>query len=189
MDRRIYGNSQQTLSWLRSLDRYGTGYTWQRCRNRCGPERDRCSGWAGLLPPNARAGECYAKVMVPAVYKTVDEKVVVADGSEKIEITPARYEWTEVRVPVQQESEKLVAVPARFETIEEKVEIEAAHTEWRLGPGAKAKAGYGQTVTAALALGLPKIANPGQCFNEFYRPPQFKTVSYTHLTLPTTPYV
>jgi hypothetical protein len=130
---------------------------------------------AGLLPPNARAGECYAKVMVPAVYKTVDEKVLVADASHKIEVIPAKYEWTEVRVPIQQESEKLVAVPAKFETIEEKVEIEAAHTQWRLGPGAKAKAAGGQVVTAALALGLPKIANPGQCFNEFYQPAQYKT--------------
>jgi hypothetical protein len=130
---------------------------------------------AGLLPPNARAGECYAKVMVPAIYKTVDEKVVVADASQKIEVIPAKYEWTEVRVPVQQESEKLVAVPASFKTIEEKVEIEAAHTEWRKGPGAKARAAGGQMVTAALAVGLPKIANPGQCFNEFYQPPQFKT--------------
>ena len=130
---------------------------------------------AGLLPPNARAGECYAKVMVPAAYKTIDEKVLVADASQKIEVTPARYEWTEVRVPVQQESEKLVAVPARFETIKEKVEIEAAHTEWRVGPGVKSRAAGGQMVTAALALGLPKIANPGQCFNEFYQPARFKT--------------
>ena len=130
---------------------------------------------AGLLPPNARAGECYAKVMVPAVYKTVDEKIVVVDASQKIEVIPAKYEWTEVRVPVQQESEKLVAVPAKFETIKEKIEIEAAHTQWRQGPGAKARAAGDQMVTAALALGLPKIANPGQCFNEFYQPAQFKT--------------
>ena len=130
---------------------------------------------AGLLPPNARAGECFAKVMVPAAYKTVDEKILVADASQKIEVIPARYEWTEVRVPVQQESEKLVAVPARFETVEEKLEIEAAHTEWRTGPGKKAKPASGQMVTTALAVGLPKIANPGQCFNEFYQPAQFKT--------------
>ena len=132
---------------------------------------------AGLLPPNARAGECYAKVMVPAIYKTVDEKVVVADASQKIEVTPAKYEWTEVRVPIQQESEKLVAVPAKFETVEEKVEIEAARTEWRTGPGAKSRAADNQIVTAALAIGLPKVANPGQCFNEFYQPAQFKTES------------
>ncbi|MGB5177439.1 MAG: peptidoglycan-binding domain-containing protein [Gammaproteobacteria bacterium] len=130
---------------------------------------------AGLLPPNARAGECYAKVMVPAVYKTVEEKIVVADASEKIEVIPARYEWTEVRIPVQQESEKLVAIPAKFETVEEKVEIEAAHSEWRMGPGAKAKDASGLVVTAAIALGLPKAANPGQCFNEFYQPARYKT--------------
>ncbi|MDH3559818.1 MAG: hypothetical protein OEN52_02550, partial [Gammaproteobacteria bacterium] len=44
---------------------------------------------AGMLPTNARAGECYAKVMVPAEYKTVEEKVVVAEASEKIEVIPA----------------------------------------------------------------------------------------------------
>ena len=130
---------------------------------------------AGLLPPNARAGECYAKVMVPAVYKTVDENVLVADASQKIEVIPAKYEWTEVSVPVQQESEKLVSVPAKFESIEEKVEIEAAHTEWRVGPGKKARAADGQMVATALALGLPKVAKQGQCFNEFYQPVQFKS--------------
>jgi hypothetical protein len=130
---------------------------------------------AGLLPPNARAGECYAKVMVPAEYKTVQEKVVIAEASEKIEVIPAKYEWTEVRVPVQQESEKLVAVPATFETVKEEVEIEPAHTVWRMGPGEKAKLAGGQTVSAALALGLPQAAKPGQCFNEFYKPAEFKT--------------
>jgi hypothetical protein len=140
------------------------------------PEMGAAAG-AGLLPPNARAGECYAKVMVPAVYKTIEEQVVVADASEKIEVIPAKYEWTEVRVPVEQESEKLVAIPAKFETVKEKVEIEAAHTEWRMGPGAKAKTASGQVVTAALALGLPKTANPGQCFNEFYQPAQYTTES------------
>ncbi|MDH3526055.1 MAG: peptidoglycan-binding protein [Gammaproteobacteria bacterium] len=130
---------------------------------------------AGLLPTNARAGECYAKVMVPAEYKTVEEKVVVAEASEKIEVIPAKYEWTEVRVPVQQESEKLVAVPAKLETVKEKVEIEPAHTVWRMGPGANAKIADDQTVLSALALGLPKTAKPSQCFNEFHQPAQYKT--------------
>jgi hypothetical protein len=129
----------------------------------------------GLLPTNARAGECYAKVMVPAEYKTVEEKVVVAEASEKIEVIPAKYEWTEVRVPVQQESEKLIAVPAKFETVKEKVEIESARTVWRTGPGAKARIADDQIVLSAMALGLPKAAKPGQCYNEFYQPAQYKS--------------
>lgn len=130
---------------------------------------------AGLLPPNARAGECYAKVMVPAQYKTIEEKVVVAEASEKIEVIPAKYEFAEVSVPVQPESEKLVVVPATFETVEEKIEIEAARTEWRLGPGARAKAASDRTILSALGLGLPKTAKAGQCFNEFYKPAEYKT--------------
>ncbi len=130
---------------------------------------------AGLLPANARPGECYAKVMVPAIYKTVDEKVVVAEASEKIEIIPAKYEWTEVRVPIQQESEKLIVVPATYETVEEKIEISPAHTVWRQGPGEKAGRISDRDLASALALGLPAKAQPGQCFNEFYRPARFET--------------
>ncbi len=137
-------------------------------------EGDKAAG-AGLLPTNAHPGECYAKVMVPAQYKSVDEKVVVAEASEKIEIIPAKYEWNEVKVPVQQESEKLIAVPAKYETVEEKIEIEPAHTVWRLGPGDKAKDADERDVTMALALGLPATEKGGQCYNEYYQPAKFET--------------
>jgi len=137
-------------------------------------EDSKASG-AGLLPTNARPGECYAKVMVPAQYKTVDEEVVIAEASEKIEIIPAQYEWSEVKVPVQQESEKLIAVPAKYESVEEKIEIAPAHTVWRLGPGDKAKDADEREITMALATGLPKTAQPGQCYNEFYQPAKFET--------------
>jgi hypothetical protein len=113
--------------------------------------------------------------MVPAQYKTVDEKVVIAEASEKVEIIPARYEWSEVKVPVQQESVKLIAVPAKYETVEEKIEIEPAHTVWRLGPGEKAKEVGDRDLAMALALGLPATAKPGQCYNEYYRPAKFET--------------
>ncbi|MEZ5540561.1 MAG: peptidoglycan-binding domain-containing protein [Pseudomonadota bacterium] len=132
-------------------------------------------GGAGLLPANARPGECYAKVMVPAQYKTVDEEVVIAEASEKIEIIPAKYEWTEVKVPVQEASEKLIAVPAKYETVEEKIEIEPAHTVWRTGPGDKAKDVGDRDLAMALALGLPSAAQPGQCYDEFYQAAKFET--------------
>jgi hypothetical protein len=130
---------------------------------------------AGLLPANARPGECYAKVMVPAQYKTVEEKVLIAEASEKIEVIPAKYEMTEVKVPVQQESVKLVAVPAKYETVEEKIEISPAHTEWRFGPGNKAKQVDDRDLAMALALGLPATAKAGQCYDEYYRPAKFET--------------
>jgi len=135
---------------------------------------DNLANGAGLLPENARAGECYAKVMVPAQYKSVEEEVVIVEASEKIEVIPAKYEWSEVKVPVQQESEKLIAVPASYETVEEKVEVAPAHTVWRTGPGDKAKLVDDRDVILALALGLPKSATAGQCFSEYYQPAKFE---------------
>jgi hypothetical protein len=129
----------------------------------------------GLLPSNARPGECYAKVMVPAQYKTIEEQVLIAEASEKIEVIPAKYEITEVKVPVQQESEKLIAVPAKYETVEEKIEIAPAHTVWRFGPGAKAREVGDRDLAMALATGLPATAKPDQCYDEFYQPAKFET--------------
>jgi hypothetical protein len=136
---------------------------------------DGMASGAGLLPANARPGECYAKVMVPAQYKKVDEKIVVAEASEKIEIIPAKYEWTEVRVPIQQESEKLIAVPAKYKTVKEKIEIEPARTVWQTGLRGKARDVSDRDLAIAQALGLPKVAKAGQCYNEFYEPAQFET--------------
>ena len=137
-------------------------------------EENKAAG-AGLLPANARPGECYAKVMVPAQYKSVEEKVVVAEASEKIEIIPAKYEWSDVKVSVQPESEKLIAVPAKYKTVEEKIELQPAHTVWRFGPGAKAKDVDDRDLAMALALGLPAAAKPGQCYDEYYKPAKFET--------------
>ena len=36
---------------------------------------------ASLIPPNAKAGECYAKVVLPAKYETVEERVLVKEAS------------------------------------------------------------------------------------------------------------
>jgi hypothetical protein len=43
------------------------------------------------LPPDARPGECYAKVYLPPEYKTVVEPVKARGAFEEIELTPAQY--------------------------------------------------------------------------------------------------
>jgi inosine/xanthosine triphosphate pyrophosphatase family protein len=45
-----------------------------------------------LLPPNAKPGECYARVFVPPTYKTETAQVITREASERVEIIPARYE-------------------------------------------------------------------------------------------------
>jgi len=111
-----------------------------------------------LLPPEARPGECYARVFIPAETKRVENKVLVKEASEKLEVIPAQYEEAEEVVEVTGEFEELEIVPAVFETqfetvivepereeqvvvdavyeeVEEKVKIRDAYTTWKKGEG------------------------------------------------------
>jgi len=110
------------------------------------------------LPPNAKAGECYARVLVPAQYAersekvlvspaskkietteaqfdVVEKRVLVEEASEKLEVVPAVFEMVEETVIVKEASENLVSVPASFTTVEEKVLVKPAYTTWKKGRG------------------------------------------------------
>ena len=51
------------------------------------------SGASGedLLPPNASAGQCFTRVWMPPQYKTTEERKLISEASERIEVTPAKY--------------------------------------------------------------------------------------------------
>ena len=112
---------------------------------------------ASLFPPNPKAGQCYARVLIPAKYQTVSEQVLKSEAAERIEVIPARYETVqetvlvkeastklevvpavygevEERVLVKPASTKIVEVPAVYETVTERVLDKPAHTAWKKGP-------------------------------------------------------
>jgi hypothetical protein len=125
------------------------------------PASMKTAGEAGtmeLLPPEASAGECYARVFVPPDYRVVTEQVLKHEASERVEIIPAKYEWIEKKVLVREASERLEVVPAqydwveqkilveapsarmeeipaKFEWVEEEILVEPAHTVWKKGTG------------------------------------------------------
>ena len=76
--------------------------------------QDVSNGDLSLYPPDAQPGECYAKVLVPAKYETISEKVVKREASEKVTIVPAKFEWVEERVLSKEASETLTVVPAVY---------------------------------------------------------------------------
>jgi hypothetical protein len=81
-----------------------------------------------LFPPNPKAGECYARVLTPAQYKTETETVMTRAASERVEIIPARYEAAEERVLVKEASTRIETIPATYETVEERVMVRPAAT-------------------------------------------------------------
>ena len=110
------------------------------------------------LPPNAKVGECYARIFTPPTTRTTTERTLVREESERVEISPARYEtamekvvvkpasteirvvpavyeWRNEKVTVKPASTRLVTVAAVYETVTEKVEEKPAHTIWKKGRG------------------------------------------------------
>jgi len=74
-----------------------------------------------LLPPDAKAGQCYARTLTPAVYNTENISVLKKEASERIEIIPAKYNPVEVKVLIKEQSERLEIIPAQYEWVNDKV--------------------------------------------------------------------
>jgi hypothetical protein len=87
------------------------------------------SGGNVELPPNPKAGECYARVYVPPVFETAEREVLVKEASQNIEIIPAEYEKGSERVMVAEGYDKLEVVEATYKEIEEKVLVAPAKTK------------------------------------------------------------
>ncbi len=116
------------------------------------------AGASSLYPPNAKPGECFARVLIPAKYEMQKEQVLAKEASENVTVIPAKYKtvtkkilvkeagerliavpatYTKVteKVLVAEASERLTKVPATYETIREKILVKDAHTAWRKGRG------------------------------------------------------
>ena len=110
---------------------------------------------AGDIPPNARPGECYAKVLIPAVTQTKTDRVQVSDEQQVLDrIIPARYDvqtervlvkearqyWKAGQGPVTRKDEVtgeimcLVEEPAVYKTIEKRVLVEPEKPVYRTVP-------------------------------------------------------
>jgi hypothetical protein len=126
--------------------------------------------------PDAKPGQCYAKVMVPAKYETKEEKVLVRESAEKIETIPAQYEWIEQKVTINPAHTKLVPVEASYKEVVEKIETSPAQTLWMTGLNKNDRPASPALVAAAKTAGLKlDEAVPGMCFREYLQPAQFKT--------------
>lgn len=110
------------------------------------------------LPPDAKEGECYARVFIPGTTKRVANKVLVKEATEKLVVVPAVYETITETVVTETEGERLEIIPAVYinetktvvveperevqetveaiyEEAEEKVKIREAYTTWKKGEG------------------------------------------------------
>ena len=136
------------------------------------------SAEVSLIPPDAKAGECYAKVVVPAKYKSVDERVLVQEASEKITITPAKYEWIEEKVEIAPASKKLITIPATYKKVTETIEVKPATRSWHTSLKRRSAPVSKEILVAAKLKGVDlENATPGSCYKEYFTPERYKTVT------------
>ncbi|WP_415888188.1 peptidoglycan-binding domain-containing protein [Neptuniibacter sp. SY11_33] len=136
------------------------------------------AGGDELLPPNAKAGECYARVWVEPTYQNYTEQMLVKEESEKVDIIPARFEKVTEQLLVQPAGVKMVAVPAKYETVTEQKLVREAGTEWLVALNKGSAPASSELLKAAANHGINlNAATPGMCFHEHYLPAKFEQVN------------
>ncbi len=131
-----------------------------------------------LTPPDAKPGECYARVVLPAQYETVEEKVMIKEASEEISIIPAEYGTAEEEIEVIPATKKLTPVPASYTEVTETIEVKPAIRTWKTSLKKKALPVSPEILAAAKAAAVDvDNAQPGNCYREYFTPRNFKTVT------------
>ncbi|MFK7890916.1 MAG: peptidoglycan-binding protein [Granulosicoccus sp.] len=128
--------------------------------------------------PDAKPGECYAKVITPAKFETTTEEVILQEASERIEAVEAVYETAEQPILIQEASQKLTVTDAVFETEVEQVEIRASELAWSMKRGAAlipANPDALQMIGQS-GIDLTSVA-PGSCFVEYFTEARYDTVT------------
>ncbi len=153
-------------------------------------------GSDALVPANAKPGECYARVTQPAQFKTVQEKVLATEASEKVrvipatyktvqekilseeaytklEVIPATYKTVTERILVKPAGKRVTTVPAKYKTVTERVKVRDAYTAWK--PGGKVIA-VGSNALGGTIL-QNRRSNTGEVMCLVEIPAEYRTVS------------
>jgi len=81
----------------------------------------------GAVPPHAVAGQCYARVKVPAQYNSVQETVLVEDSYETLSVTPPQLQTRQEQVVVKDASTRYEVRQPRYETRNEQILVAPAY--------------------------------------------------------------
>lgn len=131
-----------------------------------------------LLPPGAKAGECYARVWVEPTYRTNEASVLVQEEGEIVTPVAARYETVSEEVLVKAASYYFEPVAAVYGTETETILVEEGRRFWQVDLAKGAAPASDDLLATAKAHGIDTdAAQAGECFHEHYIPAKFETVT------------
>lgn len=131
-----------------------------------------------LMLPDAKPGECYAKVITPARFETRSEEVVIQEASERIETQEAQYKTVKEPVTVKEASQRIEVTPAAFSRETEQVETLALEQTWTNTSGDRNLPASPDAVEQVARSGVDiEAAEVGSCFVEYFTDAQYRTES------------
>ncbi len=133
---------------------------------------------APLIPPNAKPGECYARVVVPATYEEVEQKVLVKEGYEELTVIPASFAKEQERVEVVPATTELTPIPPTFKEVKKEIVVKPARRIWVSSLEKKAHPVNPRIVKMVANSGVAvDELSAGECLKEYYTPERFTTVT------------
>ncbi len=125
--------------------------------------------------PDAKPGECYAKVITPAKFATRTEEIIVQEASERIKSVPAKYETVEQTVVTKEAGRTIDVIPAQFGDEFERIEVRAAETSWSVKTGNQVQPASPGALEGIVRSGVElESVKAGTCFREYYTQPEYK---------------
>jgi len=72
----------------------------------------------------AKPGECFAKVKVPAKYEAIEKTRLVEEEKTRVDVTPETYKVVDKKVQIRESRTKLEVIPATYKTVTEQIVAE-----------------------------------------------------------------
>ncbi|ASJ75628.1 peptidoglycan-binding domain-containing protein [Granulosicoccus antarcticus] len=131
-----------------------------------------------LTLPDAKPGECYAKVITPARFETSSEDLVVQEAAERIETDAASFEAVNQSVVVKEASQQITVTPTVFAREVEQLQVRAATLSWTTQVGGNSLPINPEAIAQLAASGIDTDAvEPDSCFVEYVTPAQYTAES------------
>lgn len=111
----------------------------------------------GTELPNAQPGQCFARVVIPAVYDDVPQTVTVQDSYQRINVTEPQFAPDSVNVKVRDEGVRYIVRQPRYEARTEQILVKPAYERLTVVPA------QFETVSETLQVGQPRLVwRPGK---------------------------
>ncbi len=159
-----------------------------------------CAQGSADYPPEADAGACYARVLIPETTEIQTEQVIDRPESTEIKVIPAEYTTSTKQVMVREavktytvietafdvvteevletpEHTETVVIPAEYETYTEEVLIRPAYMTWKPGTGLFGRTG-GKSADGSVTV------TTGELLCRVEVPAQYDTVTRTRIKTP-----